>query len=221
MKYRGVVYVLVLGFMFSCANEKISNDNDGGAILKESILAAYRDFGESFSMKRSPLLFVGGAVADSCESYFDTMLKYKISETIHNMQVKSEYLVCDALKIISESPDVSVNINTSSMGLDLLSKLDLRTFPNSLSRLVGENSYTLKSLFPENVEANGPVAIVDTDDWIITLEVVAVVQVNNNSIFDWVVQFSDESKSGNYRSYETLIIYDPERADILQAKLYP
>ena len=219
MKYRSVAYVLALGFMFSCANEKIPND--GGSILAESILDAYRDFDESFSMKRSPLLFVGGEVADSCESYFDRMLKYTISEAIGNMQVKSEYLLCDALKIIWESPDVPTNVSTSSVGLRLLSSLDLRTFPNSLSRLVDENSYTLKSLFPKNIQSNGPVAIVDTDDWIITLEVVAVVQVNNNSVFDWIVQFSDESKSGNYRSYETLIIYDPERADILQAKLYP
>ncbi len=219
MKYRSMVYVLVLGFMFSCTNEKVSNDES--AILKESILDAYRNFDESFSVERSSLFFVGGEAADSCESYFDMILKYKISETIHNMQVKSEYLACDALRIISESPGVPININASSMGLNLLSRLDLRTFPNSLSRLVDENSYTLKSLFSEHAEANGSVVIVDTDDWIIMLEVVAVVQINNNSVFDWVVQFSDESKSGNYRSYETLIIYDPEGSDVLQAKLYP
>ncbi len=147
MKCRSVAYVLALGFMFSCANEKISND--GGSILAESILDAYRDFDESFSMKRSPLLFVGGGAADNCESYFDMALKYKISETIHNMQVKSEYLICDALKVISDSPNVPASIRTSSIGLKLLSGLDLRAFPNSLSRLVDESSYTLESLFPK------------------------------------------------------------------------
>ncbi len=219
MKYRCIVYVLVLGFIFSCSNEKVPNDER--AILKESILDAYKNFDESFSMKRSPLLFVGGGAADNCESYFDMALKYKISETIRNMQVKSEYLICDALKIISDSPNVPVSISTSSIGLKLLSGLDLRTFPNSLSRLVDESSYTLKSLFSKDAKANGSVAVVDTEDWVITLDVVAVVQVNSNSIFDWVVQFSDESKSGNYRSYETLIIYDPEGSDVLHAKLYP
>ncbi len=219
MKYRRIIYVLLLGFMFSCANEKTSNDER--SILKESILDAYKNFDESFGMKRSPLLFVGGGVADNCESYFDMALKYKIPETIHNMQVKSEYLICDAIKIISESPNLPASISTSSIGLKLLSGLDLRTFPNSLSRLVGESSYTLESLFPKDAKANGSVAIVDTEDWIITLDVVAVVQVNSNSIFDWVVQFSDESKSGNYRSYETLIIYDPGSSDVLQAEPYP
>lgn len=219
MKYRRIIYVLVLGFMFSCANEKTSNNER--LILKKSILDAYKNFDESFSMKRSPLLFVGGGAADNCKSYFDMALKYKISETVENMQVKSEYLICDALKIISDSPNVSATIRTSSIGLKVLSGLDLRTFPNSLSRLVDESTYTLKSLFPKDAKANGSIAIVDTEDWIITLDVVAVVQVNNNSIFDWVVQFSDESKSGNYRNYETLIIYDPERYDVLQAKLYP
>lgn len=219
MKFRWIVYVLTIGFILSCSNMKGSKN--GHIILNENMLEAYQNFDKTLSLKRSPLLFDGGKSADNCNSYYDIFLKYNITETIHNQMVNSEYLICDALKIISESPGVSESINVSSMGNRLLSSLDLRTFPNSLNRIADENSHTLKSLFPHNVKANGAVAILDTEDWVITLEVVAVVYVNNNSTSDWVVQFSDESKSGNYRNYSSFVIHDSGKAEVLLAMPYP
>jgi len=47
------------------------------------------------------------------------------------------------------------------------------------------------------------------------------VYVNNNSTSDWVVQFSDESKSGNYRNYSSFVIHDSGKAEVLLAMPYP
>ncbi len=220
MKYRVTVSAFFIGLILSsCSN--IKSHNNGPVILKESILEAYKNFDKTLILERSQLLFGEGKLANNCNSYFDIFEKYKISETIHNQMVKSEYLICDALKIISKSPKTSENINVSSIGNRLLSSLDLRTFPNSLNRVADEKSYTLKSLFPQNVEANDAVAILDIEDWTITLEVVAVARINDNVPGDWIVQFSDESKAGNYRSYATLVIYDPEKNNTLHAMPYP
>ena len=52
------------------------------------------------------------------------------------------------------------------------------------------------------------------------MKVVAVANINDNLLQDWVVFLSDESKIGNYRNYSTLIIYDPEHTEVLNVNLF-
>lgn len=76
-------------------------------------------------------------------------------------------------------------------------------------------------LFPDNASANGYTATFDSDDWVITLHVVAVVDANGNADNDWVLHLADESKTGTYKNYQTLLIYDPLRSQVFKAHTYP
>ena len=107
------------------------------------------------------------------------------------------------------------------LGEKLESKLDLRSFPSSLNRIGSEEANTLKSIFPEQTKSFNNVVELQTEDWAFTIEVVALAKINDNSSPDWIVWVLDEAKSGNYRGYSTLIIYDPEKQKKLKAVVYP
>ncbi len=189
--------------------------------MDENLMAAYKEFDKSNKAIRSPLLFSSGASVNNCDSYMKLISRGEIVEAVNNKLVKSEYLVCDALRVLSQAARFTGKIDTESVGLRLLDNLDLRYFPNSLGRLADEDSFTLKALFPKNSVANEATVTLDTADWMLTIKVVAVVLANNNTTEDWVIQLADESKSGNYRSYETLLIYDPVLSDVLKAERIP
>ena len=107
------------------------------------------------------------------------------------------------------------------MGDEILSKLDLRSFPSSLSRVGSETLHTLKALYPGQTSYVDNVAELQTEDWAFTVEVVALARINDNSTPDWIVWVFDESKSGNYRGYSTIILYDPDEQEVFRATKYP
>lgn len=220
MKAINYLSILSLGILFGCTNK---NFQDTPYIHNQQLSSSYKSFDNSFKKTRSKLSFSSGQTATNCETYFDLYSKHNIDENIHNQLVKSEYLLCDALKILSYSSGVSrKGVSVSHMGEELLSKLDLRSFPSSLRRAGSEESHTLKALYPQHTSFTDTVAKLDAEDWTFTLEVVAVASINGNSIPDWIIWVLDESKSGNYRGYSTLIIYDPvQQHDKFKATTYP
>ena len=100
-------------------------------------------------------------------------------------------------------------------------KLDLRSFRSSLSKLGDKTKHTLASLYPNNVTFKDFTTIFETEDWVFSLEVVAVAQVNDNTVLDWIIWVSDEAKLGNYRGYATLVVYDPDNQENYTARSYP
>ena len=209
---RSILFVFLLT---SCAS---SNDHLKKNIIDKSLLNAYIDYNKSIKKGRSVLLFEDEYSASNCSTYFELSGKKNILETINNQVVKSEYLVCDALKIISSSKIYSGNTDTTQVGIDLLTKLDFRSFPNSLARMAEDNSFTLHDILPDQSLSKSASVLYESDDWFFSLRVVAIVNINNNPWQDWIVFLSDESKSGNYRNYATLIIYDPENNETLKAE---
>ncbi len=202
-----------------CSN---TNIQDLSYILNDSLLSSYQEIDDSLKYKRGQLLFNGEREANDCNSYYEMASKYRLEESIHNQLVKSEYLICDALKILSSSLGISTeNIKILGMGGELLSRLDLRSFPSSLNRASNETSHTLKSLYPSKVSHTDNIAELQTEDWGFTMEVVALARINSNPYPDWIIWVSDESKSGNYRGYSTIILYDPEEQETFRATTFP
>lgn len=110
----------------------------------------------------------------------------------------------------------------ASSGEALLSKLDLRTFPSSQNMLSDDQAHTLTALYPERALSGATTAKIDTEDWSLTLEVVAAARLNDNEADDWIVWLTDEAKSGNYRNYRTLVICDPaDQQNSLTTVAYP
>jgi hypothetical protein len=207
--------ILIVFLLASCAS---SNDHIKKSIIDKSLHDAYIDYNKSIKKGRSALLFEDEYSVSNCSTYFELSDKKNILETVNNQIVKSEYLVCDALKIISSSKIYSGNIDKTQIGIDLLTKLDIRSFPNSLTRMAEDGLFTLRDILPDQSFSKSASVVYESDDWFFSLYVVAVLNINNNLWQDWVVFLSDESKSGNYRNYATLIIYDPENNETLKAE---
>ncbi len=215
--------VLLSSFLSICylsgCTSVSSNDNHN--ILNETLKSSYNDLENSLNKGRSNLLFNNDEVANNCNSYSLLNSKYELNESIYNQQVKSEYLICDALEIlISSSVGADNKATDLTYGEALSSKLDVRTFPSSLMRAGTEEAHTLNSIFPEQLKASNNMVEVETQDWAFTLEVVASVNINDNSLSDLIVWVLDESKSGNYRGYSTVIIYDYKEQNQLKAIAY-
>lgn len=192
-------------------------------IFDADLSDAYVYFDQSFAKERSPLSFEGNGIATNCPSYFEKVSKFRIDETVDNQQVKSEYLICDALKLLVDSfPRVAAESMRVVAGKALLSKLDLRTFPSSQNMLSDDRSHTLAELYPDRAASDATTARIGTEDWNLTLKIVAAARLNDNAADDWIVWLSDESKTGTYRNYQTLVIYDPsDQHDGLAAVAYP
>ncbi len=215
--------VLLSSFLSICylsgCTSVSSNDNHN--ILNETLKSSYNDLENSLNKGRSNLLFNNDEVANNCNSYSLLNSKYELNESIYNQQVKSEYLICDALEIlISSSVGADNKATDLTYGEALSSKLDVRTFPSSLMRVGTEEAHTLNLIFPEQLKASNNMVEVETQDWAFTLEVVASANINDNSLSDLIVWVLDESKSGNYRGYSTVIIYDYKEQNQLKAIAY-
>jgi hypothetical protein len=214
------LFCLCCLFLVSCTSNKLQ-DQDKESILDETLGASYLKMEESESKIRSEIFFDNGKSAKTCNSYLKLSINNRILETIENQLVKSEYLVCDGLSAISRFGLYTGQVQHDAAGERLLHDLDLRSFPNSLKRLTNNDSFTLKKMFPDHSSTSGNVAILDTEDWVLTLKVVAIINDNKATYPNWVMQIADESKSGNYRSYSTFIIYNIKNDAVLTAMPYP
>ena len=194
MKLARHLFCLCFIILVGCASSKGQNPI---YILDNELSLAYKNIDDSLKKKRSKLLFSGEQEVSSCNTYLDLVSTVKLEEDLYNQQVKSEYLTCDALKILSDSLEFSQEkVNVSDLGDELLSKLDIRSFSSSLNRSGTEVSHTLRSLYPSQTSYTDNVAELQSEDWAFTLEVVAIARINDNLSPDWIVWVFDESKSG-------------------------
>lgn len=86
--------------------------------------------------------------------------------------------------------------------------------------MLDEGKNTLAQLDPENISSGKNYTYYETDDWSYKLEVVTTLDINKNGKDDWVIWLSDESKTGNYKSYQTLVSYDVPASGIFKAQKY-
>lgn len=219
MKYKIYVAHLCFCLMSACSTVNVV---DAPYFLNENLEMAYRNSAYELARDRSELSFSDGKVANNCSSYLELTLKYDLEESVNNQQVKSEYLVCDALTILLSATGLGgENVDALNLGAQLLSQLDLRSFPSSLSNASDEDSHTLKELYSSQANALANIAELQTEESAFSLEVVAVAKINDNIFPDWIVWVVDESKIGNYRGYGTLIIFDPGKKNKFRAIAYP
>ncbi len=187
-------------------------------IFNKPLALAYQQYEESWQKSRPKLLFSDAKEATNCPTYFQLKSSSHIQETLSNMSIKRGYLICDALKVLktARAVDGSTKIN-NSVNL-IMSKLDLRSFESSLYQQSTQEKHTLKSLFPNIVLKKGSKTVsIKTSDWSYKFEVVASALINNNTKPDWILWFYDEALQGNYRSYQTLVILDPDTNSIFKA----
>ncbi len=193
-------------------------------IYDEKLAEAYKNYETSIAQKRPKLSFESGGEVSNCTEYWRESEKSEIKEEVVNMVYHSEYMICDALKILKKSAS-SDKVSSESKskvnyGQEIYSRLDLKSFPSSLGPRLDDKS-TFESQKENMLPKIKPLAVIsDTKDWNFAVSVIAETDVNNNQKTDLIVSIVDEAKVGNYRSYSTYIIYDIENRGLLKAQKF-
>ena len=191
-------------------------------IFDANLAKAYKNYDQSIAEKRREINFESGAKASNCTEYWRENAKSTVKEDVANQLYQSEYLVCDALRILKKSDksnDVSTDGMTSALyGQEIYNRLDLTSFPSSLAQSFGGTNKTFaqeQNKLRPNIK---PLSVTsDTDDWNFAIQVVAETDANGDGKKDLIVYVVDESKEGNLKSYSTLLIYDVEKKGELKA----
>lgn len=217
---NNVLLALTLSLsLFSCDSGK--KDSFTTKVYNSNVASSLINSDKELSATRTELGFTSGRKVNHCADYIKEIANSKINEGVNNQLIKSEYLICDVLMLLVDKSYSIVKANNGSVDL-LAAKLDLRSFPSSLGPRLDDKSYTLKSVSGNKLIINEGHVIYNTEEWQYRIELIAVSDINNNKKDDWVLWFSDESKEGNYRGYQTLVIYDIySEEQVFSAKTYP
>lgn len=186
-----------------------------GTICNREVADALRQR-DILDKKRAALTFDSGASAHTCRDYFRLIGSSSVKEDVTNQLAKSEYLLCDVAAVIGDKKLVT-DVRDVAFGQALAARLDLRSFPSSLFQMLDEHKYSLNQLDAAAVRLSPVAATYDTKDLHFRLEVVATLDVNKNGKADWLLWLADEARMGNYRQYQTLVIYDVTGSGLLRA----
>lgn len=149
---------------------------------------------------RTPLKYADGSQAKTCHEYSDK--SSPIQETTQNFMIRSEYLVCDSLKLTKQFPIGPVH-TIPGLGKGLCEQLDLSSFPNSFGPSLQEGPATLKGLNPKAVKAKEASCLFSDSD--VSFGVYGVLHVIGPKKHEYLwAEVSDEIKTGSYRSYNGL-----------------
>lgn len=190
-----------------------------GAVYNSVVMQAMQQRGETLKRQRATLQFESDASARTCDEYLRLIATGRVKEGVANELVKSEYLVCDVVALAG-AQKLGRRHPGDRLGQALAERVDLRSFPSSLHQMLDEKKFSLKLLDAQAVTTDATSASYDTQDWHYRLELVAALDANGNGKPDWVVWLTDEAREGNYRHYQTLVIYDVPETGRLRAVPY-
>ncbi|HEX4879986.1 MAG TPA: hypothetical protein VFV39_09100 [Limnobacter sp.] len=164
---------------------------------------------------RPRLHFEDGAYADSCKSYWSN--KAGVSETAANFTVRSEYLVCDAIKLHQRWPAAPQGVDHGK-DFSLCNRLDLTSFSNSLQPRLGGEAKVLREVFQSGVIDSGTECVYEGEGRKFALSAILEIEERGRpkKLWVWVV---DEITDTTYRAYFPVWFeFDPVSATWIAAK---
>ena len=90
--YRAVG-VSLLTMLASCAANK--QTVSASPYLSSVVTSALKDVELTYTQKRTPVTFVSGDVADSCQRYFALMENSQVKEGVNNLKAAQNYVICE------------------------------------------------------------------------------------------------------------------------------
>ncbi len=218
MKIYALAVILFIT-LFSCSSEQDLLNKT--RVFNSDVAASLKEFNKEFNSNRTELYFASGIKVSNCGAYEKAMMTSKVSEGVNNQLIKSEYLLCDSLILLGNRP-YSVIPYDMKLSDVLANKLDLRSFPSSLRPRLDDTNYTLEKIAGNKLVIKDNKVVYETEDWFYGVELIAISDVNSNQKDDWILWFIDESKVGNYRGYQTLVLYDVNVSkSVVSAQIYP
>ncbi|WCM86400.1 hypothetical protein [Acidovorax sp. NCPPB 3576] len=199
----------------SSAHATHAADNAAGVVhvANPELLSALQNLKASLTADRTPLAFDNGASAKNCVEYSDLLSKSQPVESTRNFEIRSEYLLCDSIRLVAGKPFVAEKASASGQQAKALyEKLDLRSFPSSLRNRADAKKHTLKTLLPGKPQSEGGAVKVETPDQFFRLEVVGTIDHGKGRKPEWIVWVTDELKNGTYRGYSNIVVHPPRTA---------
>ena len=176
-------------------------------ISNSDLFHGLQDIVKVLRADRTEFSFENGQSSTNCIEYLNLLTISPPSEAVRNSEIRSEYLVCDSVRIISSEPFIAREKKLPKVVTKaLFENLDLRTFPSSLRNRTDDTKNTLKALLQGKVTFQGSELQVETSGNFFKLEVVGVVHRGATPTPEWVVWVTDEVKGGNYKSYRTIVV---------------
>lgn len=214
-KYFAVLTIFFLG----C---DVGLTQTGSVVYNPQLAQAVKNYDQSIKEKRADLMFESGKKANNCVEYWENNSS-PLKEDVSNMLHQSEYLVCDALQAIKKNKNEKIEFSESDSAdkyaTEIFKRLDLSTFPSSFAQSLSENEKTFEQLKDKlNSKVEGNAVVSQTEDWNFAAQVVAETDFNNDGKKDLIIWIIDESKTGNYRSYSTILVSDIDKDRLLKAE---
>lgn len=219
---KTILFTAVAVLMFSGSALHASEGTGESALTQvrttsPELATALQDLKTALHTPKTPLMFDNGAAASNCAEYSNLLAAHPPEESVRNAEIRAEYLVCDAIRLISNEPFLAKRHTLpANAAKALLERLDLRSFPSSLRNRTTDRSHTLKTLLVSGtVKTTQNSVEVETDEQFFSLQIAAVIShpalAGNLKTrrSEWIVWVGDEMKDGNYKSYRTLIVRPP------------
>ncbi|MEQ6340827.1 MAG: hypothetical protein M3A44_04030 [Gammaproteobacteria bacterium] len=217
MSMRLGIIVVSLSLMISGCDRQENVQTDV-LIYNPSVKQAWQSFNVEMAKKRPPLQFDSGKVVGDCIAYLKESRHASISEGVNNQAMAGGYLICPTLSSIQAAkPAAHVFSREKRLGKVLFDRLDVLSFPSSFNQRADAQHNTPRLLSDISWKVGQYSITSDSEDWRISIEVVAELDVNGNGIPDLLLWFLDEAKDGNYKIYRVLEILDAKREGLLKA----
>lgn len=218
--WLAAVIVLIFSGALPVESAPVSLADTRVEVIHPDLAIALQDVKKMLSTPRTPLAFDNGATAKNCAEYSNLLATSAPDESVRNAEVRAEYLVCDAVRLISSEPFQAVKRTLPTHAAQaLFEQLDLRSFPSSLRNGTDDQKHTLKTLLASaKVTMTDNAVEVETSEQFFSLHIVGVIRRSaakgstKTHQNEWIVWAGDELKDGNYKSYRTLIVRPPSRA---------
>lgn len=205
MKHHALAacFLIIAGCNVFSADVAIQPD-----ILDPELKAALVSPSVTAYSEKPALLFDSGKSISNCSGYIDERAVSVMNEAYFNRIASREYLVCDAVHLLSDatffhSPRAEASFYTDRLIFDL----DLGSFLSSLGpQIQGMDYPVIDNLNHFSVRSEQYSVILDADDWNLTFELVARADFSGDGLEDWLIFFTDEAKAGEYRGYGLLVL---------------
>jgi len=191
------VGISLLTMLASCAANK--QTVSASPYLSSVVTSALKDVELTYTQKRTPVTFVSGDVADSCQRYFALMENSQVKEGVNNLKAAQNYVICDTVKVVSQAIDSEfVASGVTKPGAMLAEHVALDSFPSSVYQRTDEKNNSLSVMFKDALALTQYSVLANAKDWHYALTLHAILDVNGDGAEDWVIWLTDKAKSGNY-----------------------
>ena len=199
------------------------NTSAQAKIFDAKLAAAYKNYDKSIAEKKTPLLFESGKEVVNCAEYATEKKNSTVKSDFANMLYASEYLICDALKILKEADgkkNATGEQSAMNYGKEIYNRLDIGNLPSSLVEGVSKNPVFLKNKLTKSRPKVTKYRIEsETPQWFFAVRTVAEVDCDGIGVKDLILQIVDEARTGNYRNYSTWLVMNAGKTGVLKAEV--